>query len=74
MCMYLAGAWCMCGLEEGIRTPLKSELQMIVNCHVGAGKQTYIILCKSSKCFLPRSHLSMPIFTRNFLRPFTLFP
>lgn len=44
---------CMCiqKSEEGIRYPGTggTELHMVVNCHIGGGKQTQL-LCKSNKC------------------------
>ena len=39
--------------------PLNLELQMVVSCHVGAGKQTNA-LYKSTTCFEPLACLSSP--------------
>lgn len=59
-CIICKCTACVPGVREGqkrVLDPLKVELQRGVRCH--SGNQTRV-LCESSKCFYPLSHLPSP--------------
>lgn len=68
MCMSVCLHVCMCsvcghdihGGQKGVSDPLELEIKTLVGCHMGAGNRPWV-LCRSSQCSYPWSHLSGPL-------------